>query len=64
MNEGRTRDPEAGKLGGLCYRTACQGPGAVWYNDSTREHYCRTCAKLINKASLEMIGRELCKEVG
>lgn len=33
-----------GAEGGNCNRTACQQPGAVWYNESTRLYYCRNCA--------------------
>jgi hypothetical protein len=32
-----------------CNRTACQKPGAVWWNTSTRAYYCTDCAKAINE---------------
>ena len=37
-----------GIQGGNCNRTACQLPGANWYNKSTRAYYCPQCAKDIN----------------
>ncbi len=33
---------------GNCNRTACQRPGATWYNKGTYKYYCRQCAYLIN----------------
>jgi hypothetical protein len=32
-----------------CYRKACKQPGASWYNSSTRQYYCRSCALKINE---------------
>lgn len=32
-----------------CYRSACRQPNATWYNSSTREWYCRSCALKINE---------------
>ena len=47
-------DPKLkGKYLGNCNRTACQKPGAVFYNHSTREHYCPKCARLINDVNPE-----------
>ena len=40
-----------GLKGENCNRTACQAPGAYWYNHSTQAYYCRTCADLINRAN-------------
>lgn len=37
-----------GKHGGSCNRSACQAPGAMFYNKSTRAYYCYACAKAIN----------------
>lgn len=37
-----------GEKGQRCNRTACQAPGAYWFNHSTRAYYCGTCADLIN----------------
>ena len=43
-------DPELkGVEGGNCNRTDCQGPNAVWYNESTRKFYCRNCAITIQR---------------
>ena len=36
-----------GKEGANCNRTACQSPGAYFYNWSTRAWYCRRCAEMI-----------------
>lgn len=40
-----------GVKGQLCNRSACQSPGAYWFNHSTRSYYCGTCADLINRDS-------------
>lgn len=40
--------PAKGTFGGPCNRTACQAPGATYWNSSTRAYYCRKCAALIN----------------
>jgi hypothetical protein len=34
---------------GNCNVTACQSPGAVWWNTAMRKFYCRSCAKEINR---------------
>lgn len=53
-----------GAYNGLCNRTACQQPGAVFFNWSTQLYYCPSCAKLINDVNhtdaLRMYGHELC----
>lgn len=38
-----------GVVNGNCNRTACQQPGAVWLNESTRAYYCRNCAITIQQ---------------
>lgn len=38
-----------GVKGGNCNRTACQMPGANWYNPYTYAHYCKGCADLLNE---------------
>lgn len=40
-----------GEKGQRCNRTACQAPGAYWFNHSTRAYYCGTCADIINNES-------------
>jgi hypothetical protein len=40
-----------GVKGENCNRTACQAPGAYWYNHSTQAYYCGTCADLINSTN-------------
>lgn len=53
-----------GKFQGNCNRTACQAPGATWYNHSTRLYYCEICAGMINKMnhvdSMRLFGHKLC----
>src|SRR5690349_19861936 len=39
---------DKGKLDGACNRSACLERPATWWNESTRAHYCGTCARLIN----------------
>ena len=39
---------EKGKKRGRCNVTACQSPGANYYNKSTKKYYCRHCADQIN----------------
>jgi hypothetical protein len=38
-----------GKLGGNCNRAACQQPGALYFNQSTKMYYCKLCASTINR---------------
>ncbi|WP_278366920.1 hypothetical protein [Marinobacter salarius] len=40
--------PDKGKRGGRCNVTACQQPGAWYFNKSTRAYYCENCAREIN----------------
>lgn len=51
-----------------CYRTACSNTNAVFYNHSTRQHYCAECAKLINTANhadaMRLYGHHLCTLAG
>lgn len=49
-----------GTWGGNCNRTACQQPGAVWWNSSTRAYYCQSCARKINEFSEKADGYALC----
>ncbi len=52
-----------GVKGGNCNRSACQQPGATFYNHSTRKHYCPSCASLLNShnpEAFEMFGHVLC----
>lgn len=56
--------PGKGEHNGSCNRTACQAPGANYYNHSTRKYYCEPCAILINNANrqdaMRMFGHDLC----
>lgn len=40
--------PDKGHELGSCNRTACQRPGADWFNHSTQAYYCRRCADWLN----------------
>jgi hypothetical protein len=40
---------DKGLKNGSCNVTACQEPGAIYFNKSTRAYYCQDCAKEINK---------------
>lgn len=54
---------QKGEYKGLCNRSACLKPGALYFNHSTRKYYCSQCAILINEAnpeSFKMYGRALC----
>lgn len=47
-----------GVYGGNCNVTACQLPGAKWWNWGSRAFYCHSCAHDINKFPVD--GRVLC----
>ena len=60
---------DKGHKGGSCNRTACQQPGAYWFNHSTRAYYCTPCARMLNREAelfrgsdtyLQDLGHELC----
>lgn len=57
-----------GEKGGNCNRTACQSPGAYWYNHSTLKYYCERCARMLNNANHDdaqrLIGHDLCTYEG
>ena len=53
-------NPFKGKRNGLCNRTACQKPGATFYNISTRAWYCPKCAEAINLWSIHDDGVVIC----
>lgn len=40
-----------GEQGGLCNRTACQQPPALFYNSVMRKYYCHNCAVQIERAA-------------
>jgi hypothetical protein len=44
--------PEKGEKGGRCNVTACQQPGAIYYNSVMRKYYCPHCAREINKSAV------------
>lgn len=59
-----TLNPDKGLKGGSCNRTACQAPGANWYNYSTQKYYCQRCADDLNRANRldahRLYGHDLC----
>lgn len=58
--------PDKGLFNGSCNRRACQVPGATYWNSSTRAHYCKTCAYMINRANPDVPGYprvKLCQDV-
>ncbi len=46
-------DVVKGTFNGPCNRTACQKPGATWWNISTRAYYCPSCAHILNRENGE-----------
>lgn len=67
-NDSSSSKPEdlKGVKDGNCNRTACQKPGATWFNHSTRKWYCPECAQTLNNDSYNkfdayrLFGHELC----
>lgn len=59
-NEEKRRAELKGKDGGNCNVTACQKPGATWWNISTRAYYCPRCADEINRWSRHDEGFDIC----
>ncbi len=52
-----------GQYLGKCNRTACDSQNAIYYNHSTKEHYCPQCARTLNMYNPEsqrLFGHELC----
>lgn len=43
---------DKGLKNGSCNRSACQQPGATWYNSGSRAYYCTKCAGMINDAHM------------
>ena len=56
--------PDKGEKNGSCNRQACQKPGAVYFNHSTKRYYCEGCATLINNMNDDWApgeyGHQLC----
>ena len=62
-NSQEENKPDKGLFNGSCNRTACQKPGALFYNHSTRLYYCPSCAQMINQVnpeSKQIYGHQLC----
>lgn len=51
---------DKGKLRGSCNVTACQRPGAAWFNTSTRAYYCQPCALDITGFTKRVDGFHIC----
>lgn len=58
-------NPYKGTLGNECYRKMCDKFPAMYYNKSTKMHYCIECASQINDATRDqayaLFGAELCQ---
>ncbi len=58
--------PDKGLEGGSCNRTACQRPGAFWWNHGSHSWYCADCAHELSNDSfnkreaMETWGHDLC----
>ena len=52
--------PDKGRMNGSCNRTACQQPGASWFNTSTRAYYCEPCARDITDFTKRVDGFHIC----
>jgi len=52
--------PDKGKWNGSCNRSACQRPGATWFNTSTRAYYCEPCARDISRFAKRADGFHIC----
>jgi hypothetical protein len=51
---------DKGKKAGSCNRTACQRPGAVWWNRGSYAFYCGDCAHMLNRANRDFPDGDLC----
>lgn len=51
--------PKKGTRNGNCNRTACQKPGAFWWNRGSHSWYCTDCALMLSRANA---GDEFCKD--
>jgi hypothetical protein len=57
---------DKGQRGGSCNRSACQAPGAIFYNHGSQSYYCHKCAADLsldrfNRADAERLyGHALC----
>jgi hypothetical protein len=54
-----------GLYNGNCNRTACQQPGAIYFNHSTENYYCAACAAIINEGNPQFkqeTGHDLCTQ--
>lgn len=47
--------PDKGKEGGSCNVTACQRPGAIWYNHGSYAWYCPACRQQIEFDQVNMV---------
>ncbi len=52
--------PDKGLINGSCNRTACQQPGATFFNTSTRAYYCGPCARDITNFAKRVDGFHIC----
>lgn len=64
LRRGTDTAQDIGTYGGLCNRTACRAPGAYYWNESTRKHYCQKCGELINREAAKFGEPPLCRLFG
>jgi rubredoxin len=50
-----------GKHNGNCNRTACQRPGATWYNPIMDSYYCPPCGMRLNDSLAEFGPSKMCR---
>ncbi|AFF28058.1 gp60 [Sphingomonas phage PAU] len=56
---------DKGTLGNECNRSVCENKPALYFNKSTKKHYCKQCSSMINDATrgdaYRLYGSELCQ---
>lgn len=48
---------------GNCNLTACQRPGATWWNFGSRSWYCRSCALMLNRENARWVQQDIGRPV-
>ena len=60
------KPPNKGKYYDVCFRAVCNNEPATWYNHSTREYYCESCAMILNhenkRDAMRIFGHDLCTD--
>lgn len=63
VHQEASREALKGTYLGNCNRTACQAPGAVWWNFGSRSWYCRDCAILLNRENAKWVKQDIGRDV-